>query len=57
MHFARLLREAGIPVGPGAVLDALDAREEERRTYAVTTNRDDEPNEETATRARYSRED
>ena len=25
MHFARLLREAGIPVGPGAVLDALDA--------------------------------
>jgi len=25
MHFARVLREAGIPVGPGAVLDALDA--------------------------------
>jgi uncharacterized protein with von Willebrand factor type A (vWA) domain len=25
MHFARILREAGIPVGPGAVLDALDA--------------------------------
>ena len=25
MHFARVLRAAGIPVGPGAVLDALDA--------------------------------
>lgn len=25
MHFGRVLREAGIPVGPGAVLDALDA--------------------------------
>jgi hypothetical protein len=25
MHFARVLREAGIPVGPGTVLDALDA--------------------------------
>ncbi len=25
MHFARVLREAGIPVGPGSVLDALDA--------------------------------
>ena len=25
MHFARVLREAGIPVGPGAVLDGLDA--------------------------------
>jgi uncharacterized protein len=25
MHFARVLREAGIPVGPGLVLDALDA--------------------------------
>ncbi len=25
MHFARVLREVGIPVGPGAVLDALDA--------------------------------
>lgn len=25
MYFARVLREAGIPVGPGAVLDALDA--------------------------------
>ena len=25
MHFARVLREAGIPVGPGMVLDALDA--------------------------------
>jgi uncharacterized protein len=24
-HFARVLREAGIPVGPGAVIDALDA--------------------------------
>jgi hypothetical protein len=25
MHFARVLRQAGIPVGPGAVIDALDA--------------------------------
>ena len=25
MYFARVLREAGIPVGPGAVIDALDA--------------------------------
>jgi hypothetical protein len=25
MHFSRVLREAGIPVGPGTVLDALDA--------------------------------
>ena len=25
MHFARVLRETGLPVGPGAVLDALDA--------------------------------
>jgi uncharacterized protein len=25
MHFARVLREAGLPVGSGAVLDALDA--------------------------------
>ena len=25
MYFARVLREAGLPVGPGAVLDALDA--------------------------------
>lgn len=25
MHFARVLREAGLPVGPGAVIDALDA--------------------------------
>ena len=25
MHFARVLREAGLPVGPGYVLDALDA--------------------------------
>ena len=25
MHFGRVLREAGLPVGPGAVLDALDA--------------------------------
>jgi uncharacterized protein len=25
MHFARVLRKAGLPVGPGAVLDALDA--------------------------------
>ena len=27
MHFARALREAGIPLGPGAVLDALAAVE------------------------------
>jgi uncharacterized protein len=25
MHFARVLRQAGIPVGPGTVLDAIDA--------------------------------
>ncbi|HLF21066.1 MAG TPA: VWA domain-containing protein [Aestuariivirga sp.] len=25
MHFARVLREVGIPVGPGSVIDALDA--------------------------------
>jgi uncharacterized protein with von Willebrand factor type A (vWA) domain len=25
MHFARVLRDTGLPVGPGAVLDALDA--------------------------------
>ena len=25
MHFARVLREAGLPAGPGAVLDALEA--------------------------------
>lgn len=25
MHFARVLREAGLPAGPGAVIDALDA--------------------------------
>ena len=25
MHFARILREAGLPIGSGAVLDALDA--------------------------------
>jgi uncharacterized protein len=25
MHFARVLREAGLPVGPGMVIDALDA--------------------------------
>jgi uncharacterized protein with von Willebrand factor type A (vWA) domain len=25
MHFARMLRKAGLPVGPGAVVDALDA--------------------------------
>jgi hypothetical protein len=25
MHFGRVLREAGIPVGPGSVIDALDA--------------------------------
>src|SRR5579863_385951 len=27
IHFARALREAGVPVGPGAVLDALAAVE------------------------------
>ncbi len=27
MHFARVLREAGLPVGPASVLDALDAAE------------------------------
>ncbi len=27
VHFARALREAGVPLGPGAVLDALDAVE------------------------------
>ena len=27
IHFARALREAGIPLGPGAVLDALAAVE------------------------------
>ena len=25
MHFARLLRSAGLPVGPGKVLDAINA--------------------------------
>ena len=25
MHFARVLRDTGLPVGPGAVLDALEA--------------------------------
>ena len=25
LHFARVLREAGLPVGPGHVMDALDA--------------------------------
>ena len=24
MHFARLLRDSGLPVGPGQVLDAID---------------------------------
>ncbi|MGA8713864.1 MAG: VWA domain-containing protein, partial [Roseiarcus sp.] len=27
VHFARALREAGVPLGPGAVLDALAAIE------------------------------
>jgi uncharacterized protein with von Willebrand factor type A (vWA) domain len=27
MHFARILRKAGLPVGPGAVLDAIEAAE------------------------------
>ena len=27
IHFARALREAGVPLGPGAVLDALAAVE------------------------------
>ena len=35
MHFARVLREAGIPVGPGAVLDALDASGVAERTIIV----------------------
>ena len=25
MHFARVLRDTGVPVGPGAVLDAIEA--------------------------------
>ena len=33
MHFARVLREAGIPVGPGSVLDALDETNSEVKIY------------------------
>jgi len=36
MHFARVLRQAGVPVGPGTVLDALDAVSAE-----TLRNRDD----------------
>ncbi len=36
MHFARVLRGAGIPVGPGAVIDALDAA----RCGALRTRQD-----------------
>jgi uncharacterized protein with von Willebrand factor type A (vWA) domain len=36
MHFGRVLREAGLPVGPGAVLDALDAA-----LSGALTSRDD----------------
>src|SRR5262245_44775898 len=28
MHFARLLRQSGLPVGPGQVLDAIDAAQQ-----------------------------
>jgi proteasome accessory factor A len=38
------------------VLDALDAREEERRSYAVTTTNRDEPGDEPPARARYTRD-
>ena len=34
LYFARALRAAGIPVGPGAVLDALEAVEDRRRRHA-----------------------
>ena len=30
LYFARALRAAGLPVGPGAVLDAIDAVEAAR---------------------------
>ena len=39
------------------VLDALDAREEQRPSYGVTTIRRDEPDEEPSARARSTRED
>ena len=37
MHFARALRAAGLPVGPGRVVDALQALEkfDERRSRVV----------------------
>ena len=34
LYFARALRAAGIPVGPGAVLDALEAVEGGWRRHA-----------------------
>ena len=36
MHFARTLRAAGLPVGPGKVIDAVDAV----RTIGITDRRD-----------------
>jgi len=36
MHFARTLRAAGLPVGPGKVIDAVDAI----RTVGITDRRD-----------------
>ncbi len=33
LYFARALRAAGIPVGPGAVLDALEALKDRRRRH------------------------
>src|ERR671923_1236434 len=36
MHFARTLRAAGLPVGPGKVIDAVDAV----RTVGITDRRD-----------------
>src|SRR5215469_5146294 len=36
MHFARTLRAAGLPVGPGKVIDAIDAV----RTVGITDRRD-----------------
>ena len=42
MHFARILREAGLPIGPSAVLDALDAAQcgalRERQDFYWTLN-------------------
>ena len=36
MYFARVLREAGLPVGPASVLDALDAAQ----SGSLTTRED-----------------